>query len=949
MNQIKQLLIDVLTKMNHWEQNAKSIDELPVASSVVPSAKIHVSEAGTSKALELQKLINASISYFVNQITSIGEITIDGNDVTIPATTWKIANVNYSTSTDTIINVPFSATGTNRIDIIVANTLNQIYKVSGSDTSGIAIRPNQPLNTVIVTEINVTDNSLVAVPFPLNSNQIDAIVNANTPSASNPFATMDDIASSSGLTPYVELNPERDFEIADLSRLLLPTLSGVSSYGVYSIPLNVFSSGNRIEVLAQFDVAFTTVIVMPINVHVIFNGIDYNNDYVFIPQGTKAILINKGGNYWVMTYEVSETRKPFSLEETLMKGRETNGNNILVNDNDAIELENDSLLKKGTNDFGGNGGISQICSVGYEKNWQAGIEYVFDNSGFIRTATNCFNIIPDSSYDNTKKFKVGSRWILDDGTIYICADVTTNAAIWQIAAILFRKDSNVFTLFNIVDQSFEFWDLTVNEDYPINIWSNNSIAANYVTAADSINAGNQIFIAGDGTNTTRIFARYIAYINNLLGKQLQVKAPDSITDNWVQQLPPKSGTFAMTSDIATAITNLKDGVSSPGDTLQKLYNLILGASAEEVVANITERDAYNIPHLPFSLFVIDDGDGRWAKYQATTTGVGATFVKLSDPDLLNAVMSASAIKTAYESNSNTNAFTNALLLKLNSIASGATANSSDAALLNRANHIGTQLAATISDFASQVGTLITIALVSFKTANFLDFTSSGQTQLNSKEDSANKSTSVSLGTSDVLFPTQKAVKTYADNLDDQLIIAQQALGSTVKSIGLGVRNFRDLTGSLALTDGQMRFIAVYLPKSQTITGVKWQQVTQGVYTADNENRVGLYTFSGGTMTLVASSADDGNIWKVASGAVGSKAFSTPYSANSGLYFIGVLWNASAATTPPFLGSGANLLLNNADFTNSAKIGSTYTSATIPTSLAQSATASQLGNLGLFLY
>lgn len=165
------------------------------------------------------------------------------------------------------------------------------------------------------------------------------------------------------------------------------------------------------------------------------------------------------------------------------------------------------------------------------------------------------------------------------------------------------------------------------------------------------------------------------------------------------------------------VNNLLDGVSTPGNTLLKLYNLILGVSAEDYVANIAARNAYNVPHLPFSLFVTDDGDGKWAKYQATTTGVGATFVKISDPDLLNAVMSAAAIKAAYESNSDTNAFTNALLSKLNGIASGATANSSDATLLNRSNHTGTQLASTISDFTSAVNALLTGLVVNTRTVN----------------------------------------------------------------------------------------------------------------------------------------------------------------------------------------------------------------------------------------
>ncbi len=173
------------------------------------------------------------------------------------------------------------------------------------------------------------------------------------------------------------------------------------------------------------------------------------------------------------------------------------------------------------------------------------------------------------------------------------------------------------------------------------------------------------------------------------------------------------------------ITNLKDGVSTAGNTLQKLYNLILGATSEVYVANITERNAYNIPKLPFSIFVTDDGDGKWAKYQATTTGVNATYVKTSDPDLLNAVMSAVAIKTAYESNADTNAFTNAFLSKLTAIANNATANSSDIYLLNRSNHIGSQLASTISDFTTAV-----TALALLKSNNLSDLANKSTARVN---------------------------------------------------------------------------------------------------------------------------------------------------------------------------------------------------------------------------
>lgn len=124
-----------------------------------------------------------------------------------------------------------------------------------------------------------------------------------------------------------------------------------------------------------------------------------------------------------------------TLQEVLVAGNETGGTNILVNNADAVELENGSLLKKGTYDFGGGGGISQICSVGYEDNWQSGIRHVFDNSGNIRESSNCFNIIPDNTFDGTLRFKVGSRWVLDNGDVYVCSDAATGTAIWVLANV----------------------------------------------------------------------------------------------------------------------------------------------------------------------------------------------------------------------------------------------------------------------------------------------------------------------------------------------------------------------------------------------------------------------------------------------------------------------------------------------------------------------------------
>jgi hypothetical protein len=125
-----------------------------------------------------------------------------------------------------------------------------------------------------------------------------------------------------------------------------------------------------------------------------------------------------------------------TLAETLLLGNLTGATNIKINNASAIELENTSLLKKGTYDFGAQGGISRICGVGFEDMWQAGIRHVFDGNGFIRNSTNCFNIIPDTSFDITLRFKVGSIWTLDDGTNYICTDATTGAAVWELYNVI---------------------------------------------------------------------------------------------------------------------------------------------------------------------------------------------------------------------------------------------------------------------------------------------------------------------------------------------------------------------------------------------------------------------------------------------------------------------------------------------------------------------------------
>jgi hypothetical protein len=111
----------------------------------------------------------------------------------------------------------------------------------------------------------------------------------------------------------------------------------------------------------------------------------------------------------------------------------TTTNDIEFTDNAGILLENTSRLREGTIDSGAGGGIAQICAVGYELKWEAGSQYVMDGNGtLIREVNHKFNIVPDSSNDSTQGFYVGSRWVLDNGDVYVCTDSTSTAAVWEI-------------------------------------------------------------------------------------------------------------------------------------------------------------------------------------------------------------------------------------------------------------------------------------------------------------------------------------------------------------------------------------------------------------------------------------------------------------------------------------------------------------------------------------
>lgn len=162
-------LAQLTSLVNSIQSNSKKIEELPAQTILDLSSKVAVSRAGTTEQIDLQLLATSLQNNTYNRIVSIdGDISVSGNNVTVPPITVEFENSIYTKATNTILSVPFAATGSTRIDIIVYDTVaNDVVLVSGNETEGLAVRPPIPANSILITQINVTDSELGEPDDPL--------------------------------------------------------------------------------------------------------------------------------------------------------------------------------------------------------------------------------------------------------------------------------------------------------------------------------------------------------------------------------------------------------------------------------------------------------------------------------------------------------------------------------------------------------------------------------------------------------------------------------------------------------------------------------------------------------------------------------------------------------------------------------------------------------------
>lgn len=113
-------------------------------------------------------------------------------------------------------------------------------------------------------------------------------------------------------------------------------------------------------------------------------------------------------------------------------------------------------------------------------------------------------------------------------------------------------------------------------------------------------------------------------------------------------------------------------------------------------------------------------------------------------------------------------------------------------------------------------------------------------------------------------------------------------------------NTTDYSASAPLADGDLRLTAVLVPDAAICTGAVFYIETAGVFTADNENRFGLYELNEAatSLNLIASRANDGTGSIYKSAGLWFYAFASAVYVEPGIFYLGFLRNSSAVTTNP---------------------------------------------------
>lgn len=186
-----------------------------------------------------------------------------------------------------------------------------------------------------------------------------------------------------------------------------------------------------------------------------------------------------------------------------------------------------------------------------------------------------------------------------------------------------------------------------------------------------------------------------------------------------------------------------------------------------------------------------------------------------------------------------------------------------------------------------------------------------------------------------------------------LLQGYQGLGCQQKGVCLNVGTYTAIRSSMTMITSRLYLAPVYIPTTTVVSGACWYQTTAGSYTSNGENRVGLYSYNSGTLTLIASSADSSTLWTSTSNTFTFKAFSSNAVVTENVYFIGLLWNSGSTTTSPIIGTGTSMVntaVSAFDFTNTTYLSAYYSgTTTLLSSITLSSTTSIVNTIWVGIF
>lgn len=292
---------------------------------------------------------------------------------------------------------------------------------------------------------------------------------------------------------------------------------------------------------------------------------------------------------------------------------------------------------------------------------------------------------------STNDFEVGS--LIPDPTFPWIEGTASNLFARRDTTNTFKEtntfDNTVFFKSNIVSISGGVTSDVATEAFVSAVAVNTTnafIAADVVVTVDAQTANNVLsnnLLTADSTQTVAITVAYTA-------------ADDAATNAVIQSLITNEITLVMTQDV--------DFTGSP--TIQGVRIARTNTPADGTSINLSNYND-DLGHRQYP--VVDSNKLTGIQSGATSNQTDAFLLARTNHTGTQLSSTISDFQLAVSNN-----------VKLSGIAFGATSNSTDAFLLNRTNHIGTQLAVTISDFDNAASNAIK-NVVTFSPTGLWDF------------------------------------------------------------------------------------------------------------------------------------------------------------------------------------------------------------------------------------